>query len=303
VRRLLALAALTAALLVPASADATNRYISTTGLDTNPCTSTLPCKTFNRGYQAAAPGDLVYVSPGSYPGQNINGNPANTSATDVTFHGLGGVGGVTVTGYLNIYAHDITLRYMRLYWHARPGAHHIRLYQDLTSAFFITSANYVTMDGGEVGPNASGVDGGQIRTNGGSTAVPTGTLIKNVKFHDITRPAGSGLHTECLHVGSSVNLTLLANTWTNCATQDVFIRSWGTDSGPGTLSPLTNIRLEGNNFGPTLENVYVAQIKDDLAPSPGSFTVINNTCSGGQTINVVISGTMTSSGNVGCGIP
>jgi hypothetical protein len=198
-----------------------------------------------------------------------------------------------VTGYLNIYAHDVTIRFMTLFWYARAGSYNLRFYQNRTPAFFVASARGILIEGGEVGPNSSGIDGGQIKVDGAPGAsAPRDITIQGVWFRDIARPPGSGLHSDCLQVGSAVNLTIANSRFTNCAVADILIRSWGASS------PLTNIRLEGNTFARTVEGFYSVQIWDDLAPAPGSFTVVNNTC--GQRMLVQVRGTVSSWGNVAC---
>src|SRR6185437_2543349 len=46
-------------------------YISPSGSDANACTVAAPCRTFNRAYRAAAPGDSVQIGAGTYPAQTI----------------------------------------------------------------------------------------------------------------------------------------------------------------------------------------------------------------------------------------
>src|SRR5262245_27007564 len=41
-------------------------YVSPTGADGDPCTEALPCRTFNRAYQVAAPGQVVGVMDGAF---------------------------------------------------------------------------------------------------------------------------------------------------------------------------------------------------------------------------------------------
>jgi hypothetical protein len=82
-------------LTVPASA--TTYYVSTSGSDSNPCTQTAKCQSFNRAYQVARAGDTVLVAAGTYGGQSFSKN-ANISgaysvtphATDVVFRPEGG---------------------------------------------------------------------------------------------------------------------------------------------------------------------------------------------------------------------
>src|ERR1700726_2862910 len=45
---------------------ASTLYVSTTGLDTNPCTQSLPCATMQHAVDIALPGDTVRVLSGTY---------------------------------------------------------------------------------------------------------------------------------------------------------------------------------------------------------------------------------------------
>lgn len=285
-RLVVLLAALGAVLLHALTASAATLYIDPTGSDANPCTSTQPCVTLNRGYRAAQPGDTLYVRPGSYPGQTINVDPTKTSSTDVYVHGVNSA--PVFTGMVQIFGSHITFRYLTFAggWYAKPGSSDLRFYKDSSKILFISDATQVSVEWGDVGGSSSGSDS-QI-TYGSSDI-----LIRGTRFHDVTRPPGSGAHTECLQVGGATRLTIELATFENCATHDLFIRSWGAGS------PIRDIVLDGNTFKRTLEGFYVAQLLDDLAPQPsGPFTVTNNTCE--QHIHINVTGPLTSTGNVGC---
>src|SRR4051812_6242229 len=51
-------------------------FIAATGSDTNDCREASPCLTFNRGYQVAAPGQIVEVAAGTYAAQRIDDDPS-----------------------------------------------------------------------------------------------------------------------------------------------------------------------------------------------------------------------------------
>jgi hypothetical protein len=71
-----------------------------------------------------------------------------------------------------------------------------------------------------------------------------------------------------------VNLTIRNSRFWNCATHDVFIRSWGTLNG--SYHPLKNFVVENNFFAKTQDGYYAIQFVDDLATDATSFTVRNN---------------------------
>jgi hypothetical protein len=80
---LLALVVSTLALPLPAQASGLTRtYVSQAGSDSNPCTSTLPCRHFASAYaQTAANGIIIALDPGGYGPVNIT--------SSITINGLG----------------------------------------------------------------------------------------------------------------------------------------------------------------------------------------------------------------------
>jgi hypothetical protein len=60
--------------------------LSPQGSDSNPCTPSAPCRSLDRGYHAARPGDIVELAAGAYAaGQEINADPTKTSSRHVVF--------------------------------------------------------------------------------------------------------------------------------------------------------------------------------------------------------------------------
>src|SRR5262245_42414710 len=65
-------------------------FVATDGSDANPCTQASPCLTMNRAYRVAQPGDLVRVTPGTYPAQLLGHDAAKDGATEhVAFDATG----------------------------------------------------------------------------------------------------------------------------------------------------------------------------------------------------------------------
>ena len=56
-------------------------FLSPSGSDSNPCTQAAPCRSFDRGYQVAAPGQGVEAAAGSYGDQDIRYDPAKEGAS------------------------------------------------------------------------------------------------------------------------------------------------------------------------------------------------------------------------------
>jgi hypothetical protein len=89
-------------MLVPASqAAAATLRVAPSGSDSAACSTTAPCASFNRAYQASRPGDTIEVAGGNYGGQTVNAKHAVGTAK-VTFRPVAGAA-VTI-GSLSNYA-------------------------------------------------------------------------------------------------------------------------------------------------------------------------------------------------------
>jgi hypothetical protein len=251
--------------------------VAPTGSDKNSCAPAAPCATFDRAYHQALPGQFVLVAGGSYPAQKITVDQRKGSATaDVVFQPSPGAQ-VRVAG-TGIYGSHLELRNMQTAWHVFAGADGVTLRNVLADgAVFITGgASNVSVLGGQVySPVPTAADSLIASIYG---KVPTNILFDSVAFHDF-QDIGPGQlhHIECLQVGAAINLTIRNSSFRNCATHDIFIRSWGMANN--SPSPLTNVVLQNNSFAKTTAGYYAVQILDDLwtwAPRT-SFFVLNNT--------------------------
>jgi hypothetical protein len=166
-------------------------------------------------------------------------------------------------------------------------------------AISISGASNVSVLGGEVySPVRVSADPVIASLRG---LVPTNILIDGVYFHDF-QDVGPGQlhHIECLQVGGAINLTIRNSTFRNCATHDIFIRSWGhVNASP---YPLTNVVLQGNTLAATTVGYYAVQILDDLwTSSPTSFFVFNNTAAQSILVRVTHGTAQVSGNNVSAG--
>lgn len=276
---LLALCVLPAALPWSPSAAAAppSVFISPSGSDGNPCTRSRPCRSFNRAYRTARPGQIVQVAGGTYPGQTVGFDSRKTSSRDVSFRPAPGAR-VIVSGEVFVYGRHVRFRGMRFQdgWQTKASARDVSFYFIRARHLFISSGSSIRVIGGQIypGPNFSQDYDPIISTASGSSTPPRNIYISGVRFHGWTRPAGSGYHTECLQIGAAVNLTIRNSRFWNCATHNIFIRSWGQINGG--YHPLKNIRIENNFLGRTTDGFYAIQFVDDLATTSTSFLVRNN---------------------------
>jgi hypothetical protein len=279
---------------VPSATPAAHLFISPTGSDSGSCTQSSPCATFDRAYRAAAQGQTVDVLPGDYGPQAIKSDSSKTGSARVIF-AAANVAQAHVSN-IRVGGNHIEFRRLTTTWNVQPGTSDI-IFRGVVSPgpISISGASHISIIGGEIYSPVRVSTDSQIASIRG--LVPTDILIDGVSFHDF-RDIGPGQlhHIECLQFGAGVNVTVRNSTFYNCATHDIFIRSRGTASD--TPSPLSNVVIENNWFGPT-DGFYAMQILDDLwTGSPAtSVTVRNN--SSLQTILIRVShGTASVRGNI-----
>jgi hypothetical protein len=250
-------------------------FLSPTGNDAAACTAAAPCRTLDRGYRAARPGQVVELAAGRYPGGAIGVDERKRAEADVVFRPAPRAA-VTVGGELEIYGSHLTIRDLKLAegWKTYRQTLDVTLRNVSSRHFFIWSSRRVSVVGGEVGPSDGSDYDPQISEESGSRLAPRDILIDGVDFHDWLRPAGSGFHTECLQVGAGVNVTIRRSRFRNCATHDIFIRSWGGINGG--IHALKGWVLENNFFGETADGYYAIQFLNDLGSSDADFLVRSN---------------------------
>jgi chitodextrinase len=244
-------------------------YLSPTGDDANPCTQAAPCLTFDRAYHLAVPGERVEVEAGTYDPQTISPDATKT-APQVVFEPSGGTAQI---GELHVDGSHVLLKGLDLSdgLLIREGADDVTALDDTMTSLFIWSATNVSIIGGELYPGPDYLTGctetnptcdwdSQISNACDTCAPSTNVLIDGVSIHGFLRPPGTDFHTECLQFGSAVNLVIRNSRFWDCATHDIFMRSWGD------TYPFQNVLIENNFFAETQDGFYSIYIAD----TPGS---------------------------------
>jgi hypothetical protein len=256
----------------PAPPASGSLHVSASGSDKNSCSQSAPCATFDRAYHAAKPGQFVLVAAGTYPAQFVKPDASKAGASAaVVFQpasGLVSVASVSVTGS------HVEFRSMQMKWAVQPGADSVTLRNVVANGkVSITGASNVSVLGGQVYSPVPVSSDPVIASAGGK--VPTNILIDGVSFHNWYDVGPGQLHhIECLQVGGAVNLTIQNSSFSNCATHDIFVRSWGNMNG--SPYPLTNIVIQNNTMAAT-SGYYSMQLMDDLwTSSRTSFSVLGN---------------------------
>jgi hypothetical protein len=269
--------------------------VATNGSDANPCSSAAPCKTLDRAYKVAQPGQIVQLAGGTYPKQTIAKVGSRTSPSDVVFKPASGAN--VIIGRVVISASHLELQGVQTGWKVDSSVDDVTFRNvKADSGIYISGASNISVIGGEVySPVPVSTDSMISSWNG---RVPTNILIDGVTFHDwLDVGPGQANHIECLQVGSGINLTIRNSTFRNCATHDIFIKSWGTLNG--NPHPLQQIVIENNWFGKTTAGFYALTTKDDLwTASPTSFLLRNNSSLQGWDTTSVTHGTITVTGNI-----
>lgn len=235
---------LTAALAVPVYS--ATWYIASNGSDSNACTSTAsPCLTINGAYQKAAGGDTIQMAAGTYGSQTV---ASASKASDIIVQPASGasvtLGGLSINGATRLEIRNMTTRSFMV----RMNSNYITLHNvDVVGWLGYTGGSNISMIGGSVGPVVDGHP--QIAPENGWQGQGVNFVFDGVRFHDITR-TNSGVHTECLQVAGTTNMTIRNSKFTNC---DVFDLSFTEYNGSGKV---TNLLLENNYFAPATDGGY-----------------------------------------------
>jgi hypothetical protein len=255
----------------PPPVSAATVFVSTGGSDSAPCSQSQPCKSFDRAYKVAHPGDTVEVAGGSYSSQTINVDSSKTSTDDVVF--VPASDASVHAGSVDVYGSHVEFRDMTFGWKTYLGASDITFRNVSADWIGISSSSNVSVIGGEVYPGDDFLTGCTqsnntcdydplISESPGSKVAPKNVLIDGVHFHGWLRPAGTDFHTECLQVGAGETVTIQNSVFDHCATHDIFIRSWGNINGG--VHNLKNWLIQNNVFEETQDGYYVMQFVGDL---------------------------------------
>jgi hypothetical protein len=253
-----------AVLLAVVPARAATLYIATNGSDSNPCTQSAPCASFNGAYQKAAGGDTVEIAGGTYGSQSL------TAATKGSVVTLRAASGASVTiGSLTINTRFVEVQNVRATGHINIGpsnnvwsnsVNHITL-RNVSGKSMMVVAEDVLVQGGDFGGfdgcNASNqedvIDVWQLPDSGGTYHASNRVTFDGVTVHDITdhnntcsdvSGSGNGRHVDCMQILAGHYITVRNSTFYNCATSDIIARPF-RDS-------LDNLLFENNFFGEVL---------------------------------------------------
>jgi hypothetical protein len=232
---------------VPPEAPAT-RFVKVDGSDSGTCSAQSPCRSFNRAYEVASPGEIVDVAGGTYPTQRIENDSDKTSADDVYFRPVAGAS-VKIAGDIFAYGSHTTFMAMQagdteVPYDGPAAVSDVTFWGMDARNFTIDSGSQVSIIGGDYGPASScgGSAGGGnngIRMNRPGV-VPSDILIWGVDIHDVQSYDLVECHIECLIVGAGQNITVRGSRFWNCSIFDIFLQPFN--------GPISGVTLENNWF-------------------------------------------------------
>jgi chitodextrinase len=275
----------------PPSPPGARLFVSPSGSDAGSCSSAAPCRSFQRAYQLAAPGTVVEVAGGTYPGQGLSA-VAGKTAPNVVFEEAPGaqviLGGISVAG-----ADYVTFRGFETGYvdathqrgvHAGPGSTYVT-FEDIdagsVSSWF---ADHLTVLGGDYGPCYSPPKDCSNNKQDASRNV----LIDGATFHDLL--AAPGDHWECMYVNGSDGFTIRNSRFRGCAIFDLFLTISGSDAG---AMGHRNVLIENNWFesawtesGPVRgwSALSLSWCQNAAQPSYRNVTIRNNSFQNGAGI-------------------
>jgi hypothetical protein len=230
-----------------ARAAAASLFLSPSGSDSNPCTQAAPCRSVDRGYRVAQPGQTVELAAGSYGAQSIALDGSKTSSTDVVFRPVAGAS--ATLGWTEIRSSHITFENLRFAdgWRTWNGVSDFTFRSTSGRKMMMYGTREVSVLGGDYGPSHN--EYSFISSPGPGQGDPASILIDGVRFHDYTRDAGR--HTECLHVAAANGITIRNSRFERCAVMDLFFTL-----NVNSASAPSSVLLENNFFGPPVGGYY-----------------------------------------------
>jgi hypothetical protein len=201
-------------------------FLAPDGSDSGSCSRSRPCRSLERAYSRAKPGQVVQLATGSYPsGQSLRYSPAKQSATRrVVFRAAPGahpvIGSLEIEGGQHIaligldFRRDLGMTALDRSSSSSPRATDILVQGGRIQSFHITSVKNVTIASNEIG-NYRFADGfGSNSIYSDDQGPSTNVLVQNNVFHNIV--AKPATHAECLFVKSVAGLTIRGNRMLGC---------------------------------------------------------------------------------------
>jgi hypothetical protein len=216
-------------------------YVARNGSDKASCTAEAPCKTFNRAFEVAEPGQVVEVAAGSYADQLLDAAP-KAGGPRVVFRPAAGAD-VTVAS-IGVSTGPVEFRDMR----AKAGTYNDQDAHDVTylrvhaQNLFIRGSSKVAYVESDIGPNGRKDDMNWITAAYGTDRGARDVRIERTRIHDIVMHK-EGAHIDCLAADDVDGLVIRDSSFSNC---EHFALLFGTDTATGRGA--RNVVVEGNEL-------------------------------------------------------
>jgi hypothetical protein len=243
--------ALALALTAFTASDAAARtlYVAPAGSDARGClTPDTACTSFDRGYHAAAPGDVVEVAAGTYPPQAFSADSSKTSAADVVVRpapgarvvvGCDGPDNCLATeGADHLTVEGVEIAYLApVAGHPRQGGVALDrgsadvTFRDIDAGHVWLAASDARVLGGDFGPTVD--EDAKIAGGDGSNQ-----LIDGAVFHDMLHHEA---HMQCIWLAGANGVTIRNSRFDTCFTFAIF-------STPEVGQHFRDVVIENNMF-------------------------------------------------------
>ena len=216
-------------------------YMAPGGSDKASCTSEAPCKTFNRAFEVAEPGQVVEVAAGTYGHQILDAAP-KAGGPRVVFRPAAGAE-VTV-GSIGVSTGPVEFRDLR----AKAGtyndqnAHDVMYLRVRAQNLFVRGSSKIAYVESDIGPNGAKDDMNWITAAYGTQQGARDVLIERTRIHDIIMHK-EGAHIDCLAADDVDGLVIRDSSFSNC---EHFALLFGTDTA--TARGARNVVIEGNEL-------------------------------------------------------
>jgi chitodextrinase len=245
-------------------------FLSPSGSDSAACTQAAPCKSLDRAYHVAKPGQIVELAGGSYAGGSITADSTKTSSTDVLFRPAAGAS-VSVAG-LEIYGSHLEIDNLNFtswpYVRTRKTADDVTLRNDTAGKFEVLGSSNVSLIGGSYGPMND--DSNNIAPESPSDSkVPTNILLDGVTIHNFHLTNGTA-HVDCLHSWGGNGITIRNSVFYDCEVFDILFT---VDSVVGTP---TNVTIENNFLDCCRGGFFSIYLGDQHGEKYSNYLIRNN---------------------------
>jgi hypothetical protein len=245
-------------------------FVATNGANSNPCTRAHPCRTFNRAYRVARPGEVIQIGGGTYPSQTIQVDRRKVTARrNVVLRPARGET-VRINGDLTMYGshavfrgsrrpYNFKLHYLRSEATAgRETSQHVTFVNLDGAGFSIGPNRHIKIDGGDWGPNTISPVGGECNADENKIGpdgnipgqIPRHIVLDGLYIHDQNSTDLDTCHFGGLFWISGRHMVLRKTRFSQNVVYDLQVQNF-TNAYPD----VRDVLIENNWFGAPVEGL------------------------------------------------